>query len=393
MHKRHFLRLAAAMAAAGATGARAQPGSQPGSQPLRIGLLLPMTGPFASTGRQQQAAARLYLAQHGDTVAGRKIELLVRDDTGVADVTRRLAQELVVNDKVDVLAGFGLTPLAFAAAPIATKSKTPMVVTAAGTSSITEGSPFIVRTSYTIPQTAVAMAEWAARNQIRKVVTLVSDYGPGIDGEKFFKSRFTQAGGSVVAELRVPPANPDFAPFLQRVRDAAPDALYVFVPSGAGAALMRQFTERGMDKAGIRLIGDGGVTDDDLLPNMGDAALGVITAMHYSAAHDSAANRTFVEAFVKANGFRPNFMAVGAYDGLHVVCEAARNAKGAGGEALLAAMKGLAFESPRGPVRIDPDTRDIVQNIYLRRVERVGGQLHNVEFDAIQAMKDPGKAK
>ena len=363
---------------------------------FKIGLILPMTGQSASTGKQIEAAARLFMAQNGDKVAGRKIELIVKDDGGVPDATKRMAQELVVNEKVGVLSGFGLTPLALATAPLATQSKTPMVVMAAATSTITEASPFIVRTSFTLPQCAVAMGDWAPKNGIKRVVTLVSDYGPGIDAERFFKERMQLNSAQVVESLRVPLRNPDFAPFLQKVRDLKPDALFVFVPSGAGAAVMKQFLERGMDKAGIKLIGTGDLTDDDQLNDMGDGALGVVTANHYSAAHPSELNKKFVEAFKKANnGLRPNFMAVGGYDGMRVIYEALKNTKGGqgGGEALLAAMKGQIFESPRGQIYIDAQTRDVVHNIYLRKVEKKDGQLYNVEFDVIKDMKDPGKAK
>ena len=363
---------------------------------FKIGLILPMTGQQASTGRQIEAAAKLYMAQNGDTVGGKKVQLIIKDDTSVPDVTKRLAQELVVNDKVNVLAGFGITPSAFATAPIATQSKTPMVVMAAGTSSITQSSPYIVRTSFTLAQSSVAMADWAvAKGGIKKVVTLVSDYGPGHDAEKFFKDRYIFNGGTVVDTLRVPMRNPDFAPFLQKVRDAKPDGLFVFVPSGAGAAVMKQFLERGMDKAGIKLIGPGDITDDDQLNDMGDGALGVVTAHFYSAHHPSATNKKFVEAFKKANkGMRPNFMAVGGYDGMHLIYTALKNSKGqGGGDGLLAAMKGQVWESPRGPMFIDAQTRDVVHNIYLRKVEKVGGELHNVEFDVIKDVKDPGKTK
>jgi branched-chain amino acid transport system substrate-binding protein len=391
MKKRMFLSAATAavLMAVAAPGAMAQ-------DKFKIGLILPMTGQQASTGRQIEAAARLYMAQNGDMVAGKKVELIVKDDTSVPDVTKRLAQELVVNEKVNVLAGFGITPSALATAPIATQSKTPQVVMAAATSSITQASPYIVRTSFTLPQASVSIADWAAaKGGIKKVVTLVSDYGPGIDAEKFFKERFIFNGGQVVDSLRVPMRNPDFAPFLQKVRDAKPDALFVFVPSGAGAAVMKQFLERGMDKAGIKLIGTGDITDDDQLNDMGDGALGVVTAHHYAAAHPSALNKKFVEAFKKANkNMRPNFMAVGGYDGMRVIYEALKATKGqGGGDALLAAMKGQIFESPRGPIFIDAQTRDVVQNIYLRKVAKVGGELHNVEFDVIKDVKDPGKAK
>ena len=391
MQKRHFLHAVAAASLAVACGhAAAQ-----GAGTFKIGLVLPMSGPFASTGKQIDAAVKLYLAQNGDKVAGKKVQVIVKDDTGTPDVTKRLAQELIVNDKVQVLAGFGLTPLAFTTAPIATQSKTPLVVMAAATSSITEASPFIVRTSFTLPQASVALADWAPKNGIKKVVTLVTDYGPGIDAERFFKDRLLFNGGTVPESLRVPLRNPDFAPFLQKVRDIKPDALFVFVPSGAGAAVMKQFLERGMDKAGIKLIGTGDVTDDDQLNDMGDGALGVVTSHHYSAAHPSAANKKFVEAFMKANkNLRPNFMAMGGYDGMRVIYEALKKTGGkGGGDALLAGMKGQIFESPRGPVFIDAQTRDIVQNIYLRKVEKKDGQLWNVEFDVIKDVKDPGKTK
>lgn len=390
MQRRHLLQAASLTALA-----LAMPLAQAQGNTFKIGLVLPMTGQQATTGRQIEAAARLYMAQNGDTVAGRKIELIVKDDTSLPDVTKRLAQELVVNDKVNVLAGFGITPSAMATAPIATQSKTPMVVMAAATSSITEASPYIVRTSFTLPQVSVAMGDWAPKNGVKSVVTLVTDYGPGNDAEKFFAERFQLNGGKVLDKLRVPLRNPDFAPFLQKVRDAKPDALFVFVPSGAGAAVMKQFIERGMDKAGIKMIATGDVTDDDQLNDMGDGALGVVTTHHYSAAHPSAANKKFVEAFQKANkNMRPNFMAMGGYDGMRVIYEALKTTKGqGGGDALLAAMKGQLFESPRGQVLIDAQTRDIVQDVYLRKVEKKDGQLYNVEFDVIKAVKDPGKAK
>ena len=390
MKKRTLIQAAVAALVLSAGGlAQAQ------QQPFKIGLILPMTGQQATTGRQIEAAAKLWMAQNGDTVAGRKVQLILKDDTSLPDQTRRLAQELIVNDKVDVLAGFGITPSAMATAPIATQSKTPMVVMAAATSAITEASPYIVRTSFTLPQASVALADWAPKNGLKKIVTLVTDYGPGIDAEKFFKDRLLFNGGTVPETLRVPLRNPDFAPFLQKVRDIKPDALFVFVPSGAGAAVMKQFLERGMDKAGVKLIGTGDVTDDDQLNDMGDGAVGVVTSHHYSAAHPSAANKKFVEAFQKANkNMRPNFMAIGGYDGMRVIYEALKKTNGkGGGDALLAGLKGQIFESPRGPVFIDAQTRDIVQNIYLRKVEKKDGQLFNVEFDVIKDVKDPGKTR
>ena len=390
MHKRMIIRGAVALALLGAgTLAMAQ------DNVFKIGLILPMTAQQANVGREIEAAVRLYMAQNGDTVAGKKIQVILKDDTTQPDVTRRLAQELVVNEKVNVLAGFGITPSALAAAPIATQSKTPQVVMSAATSSITQASPYIVRTSFTLPQVSVSLADWAPKNGIKKVVTLVSDYGPGLDAEKFFKERLTFNGGQVTESLRVPLRNPDFAPFLQKVRDLKPDALFVFVPAGAGAAVMKQFLERGLDKAGIKLIATGDVTDDEQLNEMGDGALGVVTTHHYSAAHPSAANKKFVEAFKQANkGLRPNFMAVGGYDGMRVIYEALKKTQGkGGGDALIAAMKGQIFESPRGPVYIDAQTRDIVQNVYLRKVEKKDGELYNIEFEVIKDVKDPGKTK
>jgi branched-chain amino acid transport system substrate-binding protein len=361
---------------------------------VKIGLILPMSGQQASTGKQIDAAVKLYQAQNGTAVAGKKLEVILRDDTSVPDVTKRLAAELVTNDKVAVLAGFGITPSAMATAPIATQAKVPEVVMAAGTSAITEASPFVVRTSFTLAQSAVPMAEWAAKNGIKKVVTMVSDYGPGIDAEKSFSEKFKADGGTIIENLRVPLRSPDFAPVLQKAADAKADALFVFVPSGTGAQFVKQFIERGLDKSGMKLIATGDVTDDDQLNGMGDAVVGVINTHNYSANHDSAANKAYVAAFKKANnGLRPNFMSVGGYDGMHLIYQALKKTNGStDGEKLLAAMKGMAWESPRGPISIDPDTRDIVQNIYVRKVAKVDGELYNVEFATIANVKDPVKA-
>ena len=360
---------------------------------VKIGLILPMTGQQASTGKQISAAVRLYQQEHGSTVAGKKVEVIVKDDGAVPDNTKRLAQELIVNDKVSVIAGFGVTPAALAAAPLATEAKVVEVVMAAGTSIITERSPYITRTSFTLPQSSVIIADWAAKNGIKKVVSIVSDYAPGADAEKSFSERFKAAGGDVVEAIKVPLANPDFAPFLQRAADAKPDAIFVFVPSGQGGTFMKQYAERGLDKAGIKLIGPGDVTDDDLLPGMGDAVIGAVTAHLYSADHDSPKNKAYVEAFKKANNFRPNFMSVGGYDGMHLIYEALKKTNGdTDGDKLVAAMKGLKWESPRGPISIDPETRDIIQNVYVRKVEKKNGQLYNVEFATFKDVKDPIKA-
>jgi branched-chain amino acid transport system substrate-binding protein len=361
---------------------------------VKIGLIVPMTGGQASTGKQIDNAIKLYMKQHGDTVAGKKIEIILKDDGALPDKTKTAAQELIVNDKVNVIAGMGVTPAALAAAPLATQGKIPEVVMAAGTSIITEKSPYIVRTSFTLPQSSTIIGDWAVKNGIKKVATLTSDYAPGNDALAAFKEHFTAGGGEIVEEVKVPLANPDFAPFLQRMKDAKPDAVFVFVPAGQGGNFMKQYAERGLDKAGIKVIGPGDVMDDDLLNGMGDAALGAVTAHIYSAAHPSQANKDFVAAYKKEYSQRPGFMAVGGYDGINLIYEALKKTGGnADGDKLLEAMKGMKWESPRGPISIDPETRDIVQNVYIRKVEKVDGELYNVEFQTFEAVKDPGKAK
>ena len=359
---------------------------------VKVGLIVPLTGGQASTGKQIDNAVKLYMQQNGATVAGKTIEVIVKDDGAVPDNSKRLAQELIVNDKVNFLAGFGITPAALAVAPLATQAKVPQIVMAAGTSIITERSPYIVRTSFTLAQSSEIIGEWAAKNGIKKVAVLVSDYAPGADALNFFRQKFTAGGGQIVEEVRVPLVNPDFAPFLQRMKDAKPDAMFVFVPAGQGGNFMKQYTERGL--TGIKVIGPGDVMDDDLLNGMGDAALGAVTAHLYSAAHPSQKNKDFVAAYKKAFNQRPGFMAVGGYDGIHLIYEALKKTGGkTDGDALIAAMKGMAWESPRGPISIDPETRDIVQNIYIREVKRVDGELYNVEFATFEAVKDSGKTK
>jgi branched-chain amino acid transport system substrate-binding protein len=364
-------------------------------QTVKIGLLVPLSGPFTPTGKQLAAGARLYMQQNGDTVAGKKIELIVKDDTGNADMTKRLAQELVVNDKVSLLAGFALTPGAIATSAIANEAKIPQVVMLAATSVVTERSPYIVRTSFSVPQTVVPLADWAAANGIKTVVTLVSDYAPGIDVETAFKTRFEANGGKVMESLRVPLSSNDFAPPLQRVTDSKPDAVMAFVPAGVGTIFIRQMVERGLNKSGMKVIAEGSLTEDDIVNQIGDAALGIITSHHYSAAHDSPENKAFVAAFEKANdGQRPNFAAVQSYDGMRVIYEALKKTNGAtDGEALVNAMKGISWTSPRGPVMIDPATREVIQNIYIRKVERVDGKLYNIEFATVPDFKDPSKVK
>jgi len=378
-----------ATAAAVLSGLAALPAAA--QETVKIGLVLPMTGPFASTGRQVEAGVKAYMALNGDTVAGKKIEVVLRDDGGVADQTRRIAQELVVSEGVKLLMGFGLTPLAMSVAPVLNQAKVPAIITSATTSAIMPQSEFYVRTSMAGPQSAVPVATWAMQNNLKRIVTLVTDYGPGIDIEQGFTNQYKQEGGTIVEALRVPLANPDFAPFLQRVRDAKPDAVFVFVPSGVGSLFMKQFIERGLADAGIKLIGTGDITDDDLLNDIGPAAKGVITGHFYSALHDSPENKAFVAEVKKANNnMRPNFMAVGGYDAMALAYMALEKTNGdTDGTKLVEAMKGASWTSPRGPIMIDPATRDIVQDIYMREVKEVDGELYNVEFATYPKIKDP----
>ncbi|MEO7399874.1 MAG: ABC transporter substrate-binding protein [Polaromonas sp.] len=366
------------------------------ADPVKIGLVLPMSGPFASYGKQIEHGVKLYLATQGDTFGGRKVELIVKDDSpGTAgDVSKRLAQELVIKDKVDILAGFGLTPSAFAVAPVATEAKKPMVVMNAATSSVTTKSSYIVRTSMTLPQNSAPIASWAAKNKIKKVFTLVADYGPGHDAEGQFKKTFTAAGGEIVGEVRAPVKNPDFAPFLQKIKDTKPDAVFIFLPPGGETiAFMKGFKERGLGAAGIQLISTGDLPDEDILEAIGDSALGLVTAFHYSEAHKSPENKAYTEAYYKAYPKdRPNFMSVGGYDGMRLIAEVLKKTNGnTDADKFVEAAKGMKWVSPRGPISIDPETRDIVQNIYIRKVEKINGKLQNVEFDHVADFKDPGK--
>ncbi|WP_117193173.1 ABC transporter substrate-binding protein [Rhizobium terrae] len=379
------------MAAAGVALGALAAGTATAQEAVKVGLILPMTGPFASTGRQVEAGIKAYMALNGDTVAGKKIEVVLRDDAGVADQTRRIAQELVVNDGVKMLMGFGLTPLAMSVAPVLNQAKVPAIITSATTSAIMPQSQYYARTSMAGPQSAVPVATWAVQNNLKRVVTLVSDYGPGIDIEQGFTNQFKKEGGTIVEAVRVPLANPDFAPFLQRVRDAKPDAVFAFVPSGVGSLFMKQFIDRGLAEAGIKLIGTGDITDDDLLNGIGPAAKGVITGHFYSALHDSPENKAFVAQVRKAtNNMRPNFMAVGGYDAMALAYAALKKTNGdTDGTKLIEAMKGATWTSPRGPITIDPATRDIVQDIYMREVKDVNGELYNVEFATYPKIKDP----
>jgi branched-chain amino acid transport system substrate-binding protein len=358
---------------------------------VKIGIVMPFTGAQGVVGKQIAAAARLYVQQHGPLVVGKKIELIFKDDGGVPDNSKRLAQELIVNEKVSIL-GVGLTPSALAIAPLATEGKIATVVMVSGTSIVTTRSPYFVRTSFTLGQQSSILADWATKNGSKKVVIVQSDWAPGAEATAVFTAYYTKGGGQILETIKVPLANPDFAPFLQRARDLKPDTLFVFVPNNQAGSLAKQFVERGMDKTGIKLIGPGDITDDDDLPGMSDAIIGTVTAGPYSAYHQSAMNKAYVEAFKKANNFRPNNITLGGWDGIHLIYEALKKTNGStDADALIAAMKGAKWESPRGPISIDPETRDIIQNVYLRKVEKIDGEFYNVEFATFEGVKDPGK--
>ena len=365
-------------------------------EPVKIGLIMAYTGQFADAATQMDNAIKLYVKQHGDSVAGRKIEFIRRDTGGVApDVAKRHAQELVVRDHVDILAGFVLTPNALAAADVSSQAKKFMVVMNAATSIITTRSPYMVRTSLTIPQLNEAFGAWAYRNGVRKAYTMVSDYGPGIDAEGAFQRAFKDAGGQMLGSVRMPVANPDFFPFVQRAKDLNPEAIYIFIPGGAQpAAFGKALIDLGIDSKKTKILGQGEITEENALKVMGDAALGLITAFHYDHNHKSAANAKFVADYKAAWGRNPDFFSIGGWDGMHLIYEALKKTGGkADGELLVAASKGMKWESPRGPISIDPETRDIVQTVYIRHVEKVGGQLLNVEIGKVENVKDPVKER
>jgi branched-chain amino acid transport system substrate-binding protein len=360
---------------------------------LKIGVILPYSGPFADAANQLQAGIDLYLAEHGDEVAGRKIELIKRDTGGPApDVARRLAQELVVRDQVDILAGFALTPEALGAAEIATEAQKLMVVMNAATSVITEQSPYIVRTSVTIPQLNYAFGTWAYEQGVREAYTLVADYGPGIDAETSFAKGFTEAGGTIVGADRTPVANPDFSAYVQRVADADPEAVYIFVPGGAQpAAIGKALVDRGLSPPDIKVLGQGELTHPEALESMGETARGIITTFHYTLERDDPLNKAYVEGYTAANnGREPDLFSIGGYDGMHLIFEAVKATNGdTSGDALIEAAKGMSWDSPRGPMSIDPETRDVIQTVYIREIQEVDGELQNVIVHEIPNVKDP----
>jgi len=362
---------------------------------IKVGVIAEMTGAFADFGQQMTTGAKAYIKEHGDTVAGKKIELIVKDVGGPSpDVSKRLAQELVVKDNVDFVTGFGLTPNAMAVAPIATEAKKPTIIMNAATSIITTKSPYLTRVSMTLPQVTSPLGDWAFKNGIRKVYTAVADYGPGFDAEGAFKKSFTAAGGQIVGEVRMPLTNPDYGPFVQRIKDSKPDAVFVFVPAGESAVgFMKAYAERGLAGAGIKLIATGDMTDDGVIDALGNSAVGVITTHHYSAAHESPENKAFLAAYAAIDPtHRPNFMAVGGYDAMAMIYSVVKQLNGnVDPDKAMALIKGMKIASPRGPIEIDAETRDVTQNVYVREVKRVNGKLYNVEFFTVPGVKDPGK--
>ena len=363
---------------------------------IRIGIINPYSGQFADTATQMDNAIKLYVKQHGDTVAGKKLEFIRKDTGGIApDIAKRLAQELIVRDHADILTGFDLTPNALAAGTVSAEAKKFMVVMNAATAIITTKSPYMARTSSTTPQINQTLGTWAVKNGLKRIYSMVSDYGPGIDAEGAFHTGVKEGGGEIVGSVRFPVANPDFSAFVQRALDSQPDAIYIWIPGGAQpAAVGKALAERGVDTRKVRVLGQDVLSDDSVLKSLGELALGITTASIYNYTHESAMNKTFVAAYRADYNRNPDIFSIGGYDGMHLIYEVLKKSGGnTDGEALIAAAKGMKWESPRGPIMIDPETRDIIQTIYISRVEKVGDAFHNVEIDKVENVKDPVKER
>jgi branched-chain amino acid transport system substrate-binding protein len=367
------------------------------AQTVKVGVINTYSGPLAAAGEQIERGIKLYTRLHEkDLPPGVTIELIKRDDTGPnPEVAKRLAQELITRDKVQLLTGVIWTPNALAMAPLVTEAKVPFVIMNAGTAMITTKSPYIVRMSFTLWQSSYPLGDWAAKHGLKNVYTLVSDFGPGIDAETAFTKSFTAGGGTIAGAVRMPVTTPDFVPFVQRAKDAKPDAVFCFVPAAKEAtSFMKAFGDLGLGAAGIKLIGPGDLTTDEELPGMGDPAVGTITMHHYSAAGDRPNNKAFVAAYKAEFGAsqEPGFVAADAYDGMaaiyHVVIEQSGKIDP---DRTMDLLKGWRYDSPRGPIMIDPETRDIVQNEYLRRVDKIDGKLRNTEIETFSMIKDPWK--
>ncbi len=362
---------------------------------VKIGLILPYSGQFADGATQMDNAIKLYLKQHGDMLGGMKVEIIRKDTGGInPPVAKRLAQELVTRDNVDILAGFLLTPNAMAAADVSAEAKKYMVVMNAATAIITTKSPYMVRTSLTVPQLTQTLGTWAEKHGLKKVYTMVTDYGPGIDAEGAFQKGFKDAGGDIVGSVRMAVQNPDFTAYVQRAKDLNPQGIFAMIPGGAQpGAFGKALAEVGIDPKKTQVMGQLEIADEHALASMGDIAEGIITAAHYDYNHKSKMNEDFVKAYNAEFKRNPDFFSIGGYDGMHAIDAALKKSGGkTDGESLISAAKGMSWESPRGPISIDPETRDIVQTVYIDKVEKVDGHLVNVQIDAIPNVKDPVKA-
>ena len=363
---------------------------------IKIGLIMPYSGQFADAATQMQNGIDLYMKQHGEKVAGKKIEIIKKDIGGIApDVAKRLATELITRDNVDILAGFVLTPNALAVGPVSEQAKKFMVVMNAATAIVTTKSPYIARVSMTVPQLNEPLGTWAEKNGVKKAYTMVTDYGPGIDAEGAFNQGFKTAGGDLIGSVRMAVANPDFTAYVQRAKDLTPQGIYVMIPGGAQpGAFGKALAERGIDPKKTKVMGQMEIADEHALASMGDQAIGIITAANYDYNLKSKGNEAFVKAYNADYKRNPDFFSVGGYDGMHLIFAALEKTKGkTDGDSLIAAAKGMKWESPRGPISIDPDTRDIVQDVHIQKVEKVNGKLVNVEIAKISAVKDPVKAR
>jgi branched-chain amino acid transport system substrate-binding protein len=357
---------------------------------IKIGVIAALTGPFVQLGKPFEEGIKTYMQQYGDKVAGKKIEIVYRDDGGSnVELSKRAAQELIGREKVSFLIGFSLTPSALAVAPVATQGKVPMIVMNAVTTGITAKSPYMLRTSMTMQQMTEPFGDWTAKNKIGKVYSLVTDYSTGIDAEARFTKGFTEGGGKIVGSARVPLANPDYSPFVQRIKDQKPEAVFFFAPGVEdGLGMLKAYSDKGLDKAGVKFLGVGDMTSDNpTLEALGDRALGAVTVLNYSTALDNEANKSFLKAYAAANPNRPapTFVHVVAYDTMGMIYETIRRLNGkVTGDAAVKTLSGMKWNSPRGPISIDPKTRDIVQNMYIREVRKVNGKLVNAPIGVLK---------
>jgi branched-chain amino acid transport system substrate-binding protein len=365
------------------------------SRTVKVGLIMPFTGPFAQWGRQFRQGVELYVAEHGKRVGATEIEVIYRDEGGPnPEHVRQLAQELCVRDRVDFLGGLVFTPNAMAVAPVITETKKPFIIFNAAHSAITRRSPYFTRTSFTLWQATTPAANWAIKQGFHDAVIAYSDYAPGQDARDCFRKTFVAAGGTIKEEVAIPLNTVDPVPYVQRIVSAKPKIVNVFMPTGPTAvAFYKTFADLGGHRSGIKMIGSGDLNELDL-PAIGEPARGLYSAFFYSWALNTPRNREFVASYLKMHGpdAVPDPAAVGAYDGMHIVYETTRQLGGViDGDKAMQVIKGMKFESPRGLIAIDPVERDIIQDIYIRRVEKRDGKLVNVEFDKFPQVKDPWK--